>query len=234
MFTPEINFLKERPNDQNIVATVPQFEESRAVGGIISGGVALGIGIVVAGISLGVFGWFNTIYSKQLAELEAEKGKIDTQVTQAQAKLKELQAQKVELDGIQARTNAFKAFFSTIQPWSAVLQDFRTRVPQDVWINSLTSVGKDVTIRGGSLSFRQVNDFILTLLQSPFVENVSLVNTSKVEGSGTNILESVSYEVIVTLKDLDLPSPDLREVLEARGSQGLSEKIAILRKLEEN
>lgn len=233
MFTPEINFLKERPNDQNIVATVPQFEESRAVGGIISGGAALGVGIVVAGISLGVFGWFNTIYTKQLSELKAEKQTLDTEVTAAQAKLTELQAQKAELDGIQARTDAFKAFFSTIQPWSAVLQDFRTRVPQDVWINSLTSVGKDVTIRGGSLTFTQVNDFILTLLQSPFVEKVSLTNTSKVEGSGTNILESVNYEVMVTLKELDLPSPDLREVLEARGSQGLSEKIAILRQLEE-
>jgi hypothetical protein len=200
-------------------------------GGMSTGANAVIIGCVTAALALGLFAFFNFRLTNQLKQLQAEQAKVTEELTAATAELDRLNTLKVELDAINAQTEGFKSFFAQLQPWSAVLEDLRSRTPADVWIKNITAAGLNVTIEGGSLAFEQVNDFVLTLLQSPFVETVTLNKSDIAKGTPTT-LPSVSYGITVTLKPLDLASPELKQSLAATGSEGLVEKLDILRTLE--
>ncbi len=230
MFTPEINFLKERPDSP--ITTGGPIPEVRG-GGDGVGGVVIVVGILIAVAAAGASVWGDITLRGQVNQLEREQQDVEQQLTVAQAELDRLTALRQELDGIEARTDAFKSFFSQIQPWSAILQDMRGRVPAGVWISGMSTAENSLLVSGGALTFPQVNDFQLTLLQSPFVDSVLLNNSGRVPATEeTN--EYIEYILNVTIKPLDLPSEDLVANLENAGSSGLVEKIRILRNLEAN
>ena len=232
MFTPDINFLKERPQTpgtDNVIAV----DEAPSSGGALGGAGAILIGAFAALIALGAWGGTSLYLNRSLAMLQEEDAQITQDLDVRRSELSTLQAQNEELQGILSRTEAFRTFFSQVQPWSAILQDVRDRIPPDVWIVSMTTNDRQLAIQGRSLSFEQVNELLLTLLESEFVEDVRLIRGQKVDG-GANTLDSVDYEVQVTLADLDLGDPELQSVLVDKNSQGLAEKLNILRNLEVN
>lgn len=232
MFTPEINFLKERPQTPG-TDNVVFVDESAGGGGALGGAGAIAVGFLAAVIALGAWAGTNLYLGGRRDALLVTNNQLSEDLRVAQAELSELEALDNELQGILARTEAFRTFFSQVQPWSAILQDLRDRIPPDVWITNITASGRQLSIRGGSLSFEQVNDLILTLLESRFVSDVRLISGQKVDGSSTT-LESVNYEVQVSLRDLDLGDPELQEVLLDKNAVGLAEKLNILRNLEVN
>jgi Tfp pilus assembly protein PilN len=232
MYTPEINFLKER----TLTATTGQF----TAGGVAvpvapsrGGSTAIIIGLLIAGVSLGAYAWGNFQLTSRLTALRLDRDEINRDLSEAQSELSRRQALQTELDGLLARTNAFQSFFVSLQPWSAILQDVRNRVPPDVWVSNLSTTANTVTIQGQSLEFEQVNDFILTLKQSPYVQNVQLNNTQEVAGSADS-LPSVNYGLTITLANLQLSTPETLDVLRAQGALGVVEKLTILRELEIN
>ncbi len=232
MFTPDINFLKERPQTpgtDNVIAV----DEAPSSGGPLGGAGAVVVGFFAALIALGAWGGFTYVLRGQLETLQEEDARLTRDLDVRRSELSTLQAQNDELQGILARTEAFRTFFSQVQPWSAILQDVRDRIPPDVWIVSITTTDRQLGIQGRSLSFEQINELMLTLLESEFVEDVRLVRGQKVDG-GANTLDSVDYDVQVTLADLDLGDPELRSLLVDKNSQGLAEKLNILRNLEVN
>jgi type IV pilus assembly protein PilN len=231
MFTPEINFLKERPQDQ-AMTTVGPTDTSGPGGGGGSGVVVIGIGVVVAGLAFGAFFLGRSYLGNQLASLQQRRDQLNTELQTEQTELTRLQTLEAELNQIRARTEAFRAFFSDIQPWSALLQDLRNRVPVDVWISNMVTVDNQVTIQGQSLTFDQVNDFLLTLQQSPYVEDVRLASSERIDAT-EQTLASVRYSMTVTLADLNLASPELAQALADDGAEGLLEKVNILRDLVE-
>ncbi len=264
MFTPEINFLKERPNDQGTAGFAP-LEDTRVSSGIMGGVNAIIIGTAVAIVAAGAAVAYGQLQAGRLRELEAQQATVTQDLNTAQSELTRLQGIRRELDAIEAQTEAFKSFFRQVQPWSAILQDLRNRIPADVWITSMesslpiapptvaaTPVAADpaaadaavpvvqqgpaaiLTVEGESLSFEQINDFVLTLLQSPFVSGVQIVRGEKIEPLDETFIPSVAYTLEVELRELDLASAEYQETLSERGAAGLVEKIDILRDLEVN
>ncbi len=247
MFTPEINFLKERPQEQ-VTAGIGPLDDSRVASGIlggfnavIAGGVVLLVAIVG---TVGLHQWFRS----QLTALQAQEAEVSRELSVASEELARLREVEAELLAIQAQAEAFRAFFSQVQPWSAILQDIQRRIPADVWITNLSSSlsvpataqevtspqATVITIQGESLSFEQINDFVLTLLRSPFVDSVKLVQGEKQEPNDETLLPSVNYQLDVTLKTQDFSDPEFQEALEEANATGLLEKIEILRDLEIN
>jgi len=179
MYTPEINLLKDRALPPTSTGSKPILETKGSLGGVAA--ILLGLG--VAGGAVGAVTYFQFTFAAQLNELTRERDAIVVQVQSAEAEVDRLNQIRTEFDGIAARINAFKSFFNDIQPWSAILEDLRGRVPRDVWLTSMTVSGNQVTLAGVSLTFEQVNDFQLTLLQSPFVETVTLTSSQLNQGN---------------------------------------------------
>jgi type IV pilus assembly protein PilN len=229
MYTPEINFLKERTDRPAGAGSAGSMSPGMAQG-IQNGASAMIVGTAIAAILVGSYFTLQFFTGNRLRELETQQAKVNTDLSQAQAELARLQGLQQELTTTQARTTALKSFFNQMQPWSAILQDIRNQVPADVWITEIAAAGKTVTVNGQSLSFDQINDFQLTLLQSPLVADVNLMNATFDPGND-KAGPSVTYSMEVSLADR--PLEDLLGKLETSGSTGLVRKIEILRSLED-
>lgn len=228
MYIPEINFLAERTEvDREAPAAASRSSSS---GSLSSSSVILG-GVAVLGLIALAFGgtWLWTF--GRIRTLEAEQEEVTTELAEAQAELARLEQLQSELSGIQTRTQALKTFFERVQPWSAILEEIRNRIPPGTWIANMSTSESSVTVEGQSLSFDQVNDFQLTLLQSPLVADVSIDRAIFNEGNpDQGIQPAVDYTLSVTLEDK--PVTEYLPTLAARGSSGLVRKIEILRGLE--
>ncbi|MEN9252562.1 MAG: PilN domain-containing protein [Thermostichales cyanobacterium BF4_bins_65] len=228
MYTPEINLLRDRALTTTTGA-VPIPTEKPA--GSSGGAVAVLAGLLVAGAAVGSVTYFQMTLAAQLNEITRERDAIAAQVKASEEEVARLTAIKTEFDGISARINAFKSFFNDIQPWSAILEDLRARVPREVWLTSMAVNGNQVTLNGVSLSFEQVNDLQLTLLQSPFVQGVTLSSSQLNPGNETR-LASVNFSYTVDLRPLTLASDEVLNTLSRTGSEGLVAKVNILRDLD--
>ncbi|WP_017324399.1 PilN domain-containing protein [Synechococcus sp. PCC 7336] len=233
MYTPEINFLKQRQQQAagGAVGTVISPTVAR---GIRSGANAVIIGAAFALVLVGAYGAVAFFVERRLANLKGELAQVETDLSRAEGEVAQLRQLENELNAINDRTSAFKSFFNQLRPWSSILEDFRQQVPANVWITEIRAENRTVTIEGQSPSFDSVNDYQLTLLQSPLVENALLERAVLENTSGdaeAELLPTVEYSLQVTLTDRSVE--DLFLTLSENGSTGLIRKIEILRDLEE-
>ena len=88
-----------------------------------------------------------------------------------------------------------------------------------------------LTISGKTLSFGEINDFVLTLRKSPFLkgDNTQLVKSErkakKDQGPATAL---VDYELSTEIGDV--PATELLQVLKAKGAKGLVTRIETLKR----
>jgi type IV pilus assembly protein PilN len=235
MYTPDINFLKERPDAITTVRTGGgTVATAGAAGGSQNWIPAIGLGAVAAAVAIGAFLYFQDSFSRQLRTLQAEQTRLNNELSTANAELARLQALDQELQTIRAQTEGFRSFLGSVQPWSAILEDLRRRVPgQGVWVTGVSASGNTLDVQGGAMDFAQVNDFLLTLLDSDFVTAAVINRSERVDGTDTTE-PSVNYGLTVTIRTLGDPDPEFTRELELRGATGLVEKIRILRQVETN
>jgi type IV pilus assembly protein PilN len=178
-----------------------------------------------------------------------------------------------QITQIETENQALATVFDRIKPWSAVLQDIRGRVPTGVQISQIEQLEGEVPqqatpsptaspspgespaptatepppskvrITGFARSFNDVNDFVLTLQRSPFLnsEDVKLVtsalidNPTEIEFSNSEASQSVEVELPKVVQysiegDLtNLPASTLLQDLERTLSVGLATRIQALR-----
>ena len=230
MHTPDINFLRQR---QDRYSSVPS--DSPAIGSSVSNGLlggvnAILIGVAISFILLGAYAVADFTFRRRLASLEEEQSTITQELATAQAELSQLRALESELSAINDRTQAFKSFFNDVQPWSAILQDIRNQTPPNVWLTSISADNNTVNLSGQATQFQSVNDFQLTLLQSPLIANAVLESAvlSTDDENESNSVVDYRMRVDLTSRSLD----ELLDTLAANGSSGLVRKIEILRDLE--
>ena len=234
MYTPEINFLKQRSGAGTAESSAGTVISPTVAQGIRSGASAAIIGVGFALTLLVAYGLVDYFVQNRLRTLKAEQSRVTEELGAAEAERTRLNALNDELQGIQARTDAFKAFFNQVQPWSSILEDIRNQIPSDTWITDISASNSTVSIEGQSSNFDSVNDFQLTLLQSALVDDASIVRAELVSEAadveGLPPTEVVDYEVRVQLTSSSIE--DLLITLEENGSTGLVQKVELLRALE--
>ncbi|MEN9229397.1 MAG: PilN domain-containing protein [Thermostichus sp. DG02_5_bins_236] len=235
MYTPDINFLKERPDAITTVRTGGGAVVTPGAGGGSQNWIpAIGLGAVAAAVAIGAFLYFQDSFTRQLQTLQTEQTRLNNELSTANAELARLQALDQELQTIRAQTEGFRSFLGSVQPWSAILEEFRRKIPgQGVWVTGVSASGDTLNVQGGALDFAQVNDFLLTLLDSDFVTGAVINRSERVDGTETTE-PSVNYGLTVTVRTLGDPDPEFTRELEQRGAAGLVEKIRILRQVEAN
>ncbi len=258
MYSLDINFVKSRkPVKADTVArsfSVPQ----------LSGGemtpIYIGLGVGLASCALVLAGW--GILSAQNSRLTSEVAELDQTLTALGIQEQEIQRVKTELEQIKGQNRALATVFNQIRQWSAILQDIRDRSPANaVQIQSIKQIAptktatapapatavapttppaapipvSGVEISGIARSFNDVNDLVLTLKQSSFLQSAetriitaSLINNPVQSNSrgGTKLPDVVSYTVQSTFSDAG--ATQLLRELERKGTLGLVTRIRTL------
>ncbi|MBW4507395.1 MAG: PilN domain-containing protein [Scytonematopsis contorta HA4267-MV1] len=135
MYSLEVNFLKDRPTHS------PKGSGKKP-------GISVPIGDltpIYIGVALAVFfpvltglSWFllqakNTEVAEEIAKLEQENQKLEVEI----GNIKKIQE---ETRKIKDENQSLVSVFDQIRPWSAMLQDFRERIPQTVQLENVKQI----------------------------------------------------------------------------------------------
>jgi type IV pilus assembly protein PilN len=263
MYSLDINFLndrQERPTEAGLGK--PRASQQSSLPLYL--GIALGIALPA------LVGGFWLILQSQNQQLTTRQAELEGQLAALNAQRDAINSLEAQAQQIETENRALATVFDQIKPWSAVLQDIRGRVPGNVQINTIEQLQTEATastapppapdgteaapvtappptssvkIRGYARSFNDVNDFVLTLQRSPFLEadTVKLVtsqlidNPTRVEISNQRTDRTIEVElpqvVEYTIESslTNLPASALLQDLERTLSVGLSTRIQALR-----
>jgi type IV pilus assembly protein PilN len=137
MYNVDINFLKNRPEYQNLSAPVDRGGSSTTTTSNYSKVpifVGLGIGLSAA-LATGAMWAFS---EKHGNELQARQVELDKQLGAAKVQEAKLTALQSQVAQTEQENQALAGAFNLVRPWSAIMQEFKEITPQGVQISSLT------------------------------------------------------------------------------------------------
>jgi type IV pilus assembly protein PilN len=136
MYNVDINFLKNRPEYQNLSAPADQssFNTTKTTNyskaPIFAG---LGVGITAL-LATGAF-WMLLVFQGE--ELQAKQIKLDKELGAAKEQETKLITLQAKIAQTEQESQALAGAFNLVRPWSAILKEFREITPQGVQISSL-------------------------------------------------------------------------------------------------
>ncbi|MGD1852946.1 MAG: PilN domain-containing protein [Leptolyngbyaceae cyanobacterium] len=253
MYSIDINFLNDR-EERPVLAT-----QSAAVVRQPSGDrtpIAIGLGVMVAALA-GVGGFFGLL-KYQESTMQSREAELDAQLVELQAKLDQVDRIRAETEAARAESRALAGVFTKIRPWSAIVKDIQNRIPTRTQLSQVTQTAGEavppetggepvvpeaggITINGTACSFDDVNDFLLTLKSSPFLESETVkLNTSTLGGAvlgrcpgeaqRDEPTELVNYTIASNIKSVSTEQFDrlLAELENQQASVGLSSRLKAL------
>ncbi|MEM1392259.1 MAG: PilN domain-containing protein [Cyanobacteria bacterium P01_H01_bin.150] len=249
MYSLDVNFLKDRPGGPG----QGNQGETKKKAAIPAGGMTpIYIGVAVALIFPALLGLGLLYVQSQNASIDEEIAKLEGEKAKLESKLGDIKQKEAEIAAIKTETQALVSVFDQIRPWSAMLQVLRDRIPARVKIESVKQIPPEksrdgsaanlaggIEITGTARSFNDVNDFLLSLKQSPFFKSSEgkIVTAQLIDGPlPDNIPDGVIYEPPKIVKYTivsqlsDVPASELMRELEQRGAVGLVNRIRSLQR----
>lgn len=244
MYSLDINFLNDR-------AAKPEFDGGAvAQGGPINWTPAI-IGAVVGLLPVLAVGGAWLLFSNMNSNLQRELTQLEGQLQEQEQAQQRLQEAIAQAEQAEEDARALVTVFDEIKPWSALLQSFRDSVPSGVRMASIQQGENEegegqISISGHAISFDDVNDFVLVLERSPFLnaEETKLQSANLVENpiefelpedapSGVEVRLPQVVEYTITAELTDLPASELLPELESTLAVGLTSRIQALQELQE-
>lgn len=256
MYNIDINFLKDRKLDSTGGTTAFVKKSTTPLSERIPIFIGAGVGVAfIAGVggALVLLNGQKTSTTQNIAELDAE-------IQRLQGQNQQVQQIQTEIDNVNRDIGILASVFNNIKPWSAMLAEIAYVTPQNIQVNSITQNDvKSLTINGYGESYDDVNDFLLTLKNSPFLngENTRLTTSSLVENPSTVIFDRAQLNpqgegntggspaggeggveltlppvvlYTITTEISDLSSDQLLNLLNRRGAIGLVSRLSNLQR----
>jgi len=243
MYGIDINFLNDRSDlPVEAIVAVDQPKASGSLGKKIP----IFVGLVGALVALGGVGGYWMILRNQQAALTAQSAELDAQLTELQQKLAQVNTVREQTQSINTEIQALSGVFERIRPWSAIVRDMQGRIPARTQLTKIAqkeaeeggSAAGAIELGGKACSFDDVNDFLLTLKKSPFLDSESIKITTATLGSKTpgrcpgaaetdESVTLVAYNITSDIKSLPA-SALLDELNRQQESTGLAARIRAL------
>lgn len=183
MYGIDINFLNDR-QDRPSEAIVPAAKSASAPSSS-KAPMLIGVGVAIAALA-GVGGYWMILQGQQKG-LMAQQTELDSKLAELQQKLAQVDTVRQQTQAIDTEINALAGVFERIRPWSAIVRDVQGRTPSRTQISQLKQTAPEAAgegepanaaggleLSGNACSFDDVNDFMLTLKNSPFLESESV------------------------------------------------------------
>ncbi|MFN9671386.1 MAG: PilN domain-containing protein [Microcystis sp.] len=250
MYSLDVNFLKDRHLSQTGKGT-PAAKISTAINLRKQTPLLIGVG-VGAGL-LALTGLLGLIVGWQTSATQATIQTLDGKLGQLQGQSKKIEDLKAQLTAVEAENQALVTVFNQIRPWSAILQEIRQQTPPNVQLTSLQQVdvpanpdqgqpnpATRLKISGFASSYEAVNDYLLTLQASPFLQGKKTVIESAAladlpvqvanEYKNTNVTFPPAVQFVITAQLSDTPAIEQLPNLARNGAIGVITRINTLKR----
>lgn len=253
MYSIDINFLNDR-EERPVLATQSSSIARQPTSDRTP--IAIGLGVMIAALA-GVGGFFGLL-KYQESTLQQRQAELDAQLTELQAKLEQVDRIKAETEAARSESRALASVFTKIRPWSAIVKDIQNRIPTRAQLSQVSQTAGEptppaeggepvapeaggISVNGTACSFDDVNDFILTLKNSPFLESETVkLTTSSLggdvlgrcpgEAQRDEPTQLVDYTIAGNVKSVSTEQFDrlLAELENQQASVGLSSRLKAL------
>jgi Tfp pilus assembly protein PilN len=126
----------------------------------------------------------------ELKKLDQTLSKVNSDSTKLQNELNKLRGYDSIKKTLDADEITIKTKLETIQKLIAdrsappkILVSVATMIPKDVWLSELKTEKLDITMKGSSLGFNQISDFMKSLNESAYFMDVDLKNSQQSKDS---------------------------------------------------
>lgn len=237
MYGIDVNFLKDRQatsvgGGTQTGPTKPTLQQQQPI--------FIGLGVMVLLLVMPLVAMF---------AFDWQSSQIDGNINELNAELEKLNAENQRMEEVNQRLTAAKeevsslvTIFDQIKPLSAILQEISVRIPNSVQISSISHSAPNITIEGYAPNYDVVNDFLLTLQNSRFLDAkaTKLVSARLSElpitvGNADNLAadnvsvqfpRGVQYQIVTQLNQI--PARQLLPDLARNGAIGLVTRIQTL------
>ena len=246
MYSLDVNFLKDRHLNQ----TASNFEVSTVIDR--SKQIPLFIGVGVGAGLLALTGLLGLAVGWKTGEAQAKIQQLDGELGQVQVQSKKLEDIRGELKAVEAENQALVGVFNQISPWSAILQEIRQQTPPRVQLNSVQQVevpanlnqgqpnsATRLKISGFASNYEAVNDYLLTLQASPFLQGKQTVIESAAladlpldvanQYKNINVTFPQVVQFVITAQLSDTPATQQLPNLTRNGAIGVVTRINTLK-----
>ncbi|MBD2100490.1 PilN domain-containing protein [Leptolyngbya sp. FACHB-261] len=226
MYALDINFLQDRA-DFRSDSPVRKAAAPRAD---TLGPLALGalVAAIFVGLGLATF----IVAQTRIAARQQVLADLQQQQEQIKQQQQEVAQLTQELQQTREQTKALVGVFDQIQPWSALLQDLRSRVPNGVQLRGIAQQPDNtLVLTGQAVQFDPVSDLMLAVQNSPFLDpqKTQLTKVERAQDAARTGNPAISYEIRSALNDK--PASQLLPDLQRQGAVGLVERIRTIQEI---
>lgn len=250
MYSLDVNFLNDREERSSDV----EYAGGEAVGGAKANWTPAILGLLIGLVPLGLvlLGW--GAMQKLNADLDTRRQELQVKVDEQGRVAEVVAAAEARANEAEESAKALITVFDQIKPWSAMMANVRETIPGGVQVKTVEQSEEDfdgvirqkVELKGLALSFDQVNDFVLVLRRSPFLdsEKTALVSSRLIDNPETIVLPDdapqgievrqpkvVEYTISSVMSDR--PASELLAELENTLAVGLTSRIQTIQNLQE-
>ncbi len=245
MYSLDVNFLKDRHLETTKTTTSPKKSPTATLKQqtplLIGAGVGLGL--------VALTGGFLAFLNLQKNQTQDNIAELDAKLGQLQEQAKSVEEIKQQIEVANGEVTALVSVFNQIRPWSALLEELKVQIPENVQISSVIEgpapqvegqpPGTQLTIDGYAQNYEAVNDFLLTLQNSRFLKaNRTQIVSATLEKSlplqltagspyqSASLPDVVKYKI--TTEFSNIPADQLRKELSQRGAVGLLSRLRTL------
>ncbi|QHV00206.1 PilN domain-containing protein [Synechocystis sp. CACIAM 05] len=167
MYSLDVNFLKDRNSDvvrstQTTTITLTGDDLQKQMPLYIGAGIMV-ILPALAGLGVLLINW-----QKGVAQTNIQR--LETELTQLQGEQQKIQEVEAKTAAAHQEADGLIGVFNQIKPWSALFQEITNQLPQEVQLQSIQQEGNVITISGFAGNYGSLNDFLLTLQSSKFLQ----------------------------------------------------------------
>ncbi len=266
MYSLDVNFLNDRTDYKSDKGVRRSPRLRPPIGGLNSLYLGVGAGLLLPAL-VGA-GWL--LVQNQNTQLENKVAALDAQLNGLGTQEQQLAKIQADTNKIKGESQGLATVFNQIRPWSATLEDLRDRIPTAVQIETIKQIASSavpqqvvstsnsaspapaqvasasnpaggIEISGMASTFNDVNDFLLTMQQSPLFKSTDskivtaeLIDSPVSAGSGraTTVASKPPQVVKYTIQSnlSDTPASNLIPEFERKGTLGLVTRIRTLQK----
>jgi type IV pilus assembly protein PilN len=248
MYSLDVNFLKDRSADvvrstQTTTISLSTDNLQKQLPMYIGGAVMV---LLPALAGLGILG-----INWQKGQTQANIQQLEAEIARLQGEQKQIQAVEAKIAAVHQEADGLINVFNQIKPWSALFQEITNQLPSEVQLESIQQDGSQLTLSGFAGNYAALNDFLLTLQSSQFLQaNKTKLMTATaaplpISGEGTTVesggVEEVDAEtgtstvlipagVRYTIQTAitETPDKDLMRILIRNGAAGLVARFKFL------
>jgi type IV pilus assembly protein PilN len=220
MYSLDINFLSDRETLKDGGVERQPIADSQF---LLYGGI---VAVVCLAATAGAYFILDASNQGLITELATQTAK-ETDLT---TKLKAVEGTEKQLLAVEARTNELLNLFVGQLPINAVLDDIKRRTPSTVQVIGFSQTGKDIKLDGQATTYNELNDFVLLLKSSRFLDplKTNLSSASLVPATKDKPFSVVTYKIETSLTTES--SAQLLPELQKAGADGLVTRVNLLQR----